>query len=94
MSRTLDENDQPVFNLRGKERAAKLRQVQVEMERAVRKAICDGSTSLSLTETYGLMVRAVENVTQMDAEHARREGEALGEKYSDGWWSPGYARSL
>jgi hypothetical protein len=91
MTRILDENGRPMFNLRGKERAAKLREVQVEMERVVRGAIRQGSTSLSITEAYALMVRAVENVTQKDAERARREGEALAEEYSDGWWTGRYS---
>ena len=88
MSRTLDENGRPVFNLHGEERAVKLREVQAQMERAVRIAIADGLRSLSVTEAHGLIVRAVENVTGKDAEHARRDGEALAEEYSQGSWSP------
>ena len=84
----------PTGTLYGKARAAHLRQVQVEIERDLRRARAKWAHRLSVTEVEALMVRAVENVTQKDAEHARREGEAMAVKYTDGWWSPGYAKTL
>ena len=84
----------PTGTLTGKARATHLRQVQVEIERALRRGRDKWVHRLSVMEVNALMVRAVENVTGMDAEHARREGEALAEEYTSEWWSPGYAKTL
>lgn len=82
--------------LTGKARANHLREVETDM----RLFFSDGrerrgwAHKLSITEMNALMVRALEDVMGQDAEHARREGEALAEEYTQGWWTPGYAKSL
>lgn len=73
--------------LLGEERADHLRQVQAEIERCLRAGRVRWSMRLSVTEMEMLMVRAVENVTGKDAEHARRDGDMLAEEYTQGWWS-------
>ena len=72
--------------LYGEARAAHLRDVQADMERVLRSGKVSWSRRLSITETEALMVRAVEAVTGKDAEHARRDGEALAEEYTGGEW--------
>ena len=74
--------------LAGEDRAEELRRVQSDMERFLRRGreTRGWAHKLSITEMHGLMVRAVETVTGQDAEHARREGDALAEKYTQGRW--------
>lgn len=82
--------------LTGKERADHLREVECQMRMAFRglRETRGWTHKLSITETHALMVRALEDVIGKDAEHARRDGEALAEEYAQGWWSPGRAGSL
>lgn len=75
------------MTLAGKDRADHLRAVQADIERTLRGGRDRWSRLLSTTEMEALMVRAVESVTGKDAEHARREGEALAEEYTQGAWS-------
>lgn len=77
--------------LTGKERADHLREVEADMRRFFRggRERRGWARNLSITEMYGLMVRALEDVIGKDAEHARRDGEALAQEYTQGHWSPG-----
>lgn len=82
--------------LTGKARADHLREVEADMRLFFRggRERRGWASKLSITEMHGLMVRALEEVIGKDAEHARREGEALAEEYTQGWWTPGRAKSL
>lgn len=82
--------------LGGKARAAALRDVEADMRLFFRGGMerRGWARNLSIYERDALMVRALEDVINTDAEHARRRGEALAEEYSGGWWTPGKAKSL
>ncbi len=82
--------------LTGKARADHLREIEKDMRLFFRRGreLRGWARKLSITEMHALMVRALEDVIGKDAEHARREGEALAEEYTQGWWSPGKASHL
>lgn len=82
--------------LTGKDRANHLRNVEADMRRFFRggRERRGWARNLSITEMHALMVRALEDVIGKDAEHARRDGEALAQEYTNGWWSPGKADRL
>ena len=79
--------------LTGRERADKLREVERDMRLFFRggRERRGWTSHLSVTETHAMMVRALEDVIGKDAEHARRDGEALAEEYTQGWWTPSRA---